>query len=137
MSLTGEEYFDGQASIVLENLNYSGYSTQDRITGMDLEHMQYGVRELAKLHAITCGYRTKKPKDFEETIAPGLIPAPNDIAMKCVMEMIKNAVENLRKMDEAKPYMDKVFKTLEHCEATEKAKKTKIGESKHPLGRAF
>jgi hypothetical protein len=119
MSLSGSDNFDSQAAIVLENLQYLGYSTQDRITGMDLEHMEYGVRELAKLHAITCGYRIKNPKDFEETIAPGLVSGHSEVAMKCVMEMIRKAVDNLKKMDAAKPYIDQVFKTLEHCEKVE------------------
>ncbi|OXU23667.1 hypothetical protein TSAR_001745 [Trichomalopsis sarcophagae] len=126
MGLAGGEKFDSQASIVLENLNYSGYSTKDRIAGMDLEHMEYGTRELAKLHAIACGYRVLNPKDFAETIAPGLVPAHNDVAMQCVIEMINKAVDNLKKMDDAKPYMDKVFKTQELCEKTEKENKPPI-----------
>lgn len=130
MSLTStEEGFDDQAAILLENLNYSGYSTKDRIAGMDMDHMKYGVRELAKLHAITCGYRAKNPKDFAETIAPGLVPAPNKAAMKCVMEMIGKAVENLKKMDESKPHMDRVFKTLEHCEESMKNPKPQQGNT--------
>ncbi|XP_011497435.1 PREDICTED: uncharacterized protein LOC105361852 [Ceratosolen solmsi marchali] len=123
MGLHGTEKFDSQASIVLENLQYLGYSTQDRIVGMDLEHMEYGVRELAKLHAIACGYRIKNPKDFEETIVPGLESAHSEVAMKCVLEMIRKAVENLKKMDAAKPYIDKVFKTLDYCEKVENEKK--------------
>lgn len=140
MSLTSaDEGFDDQAAIILENLNYSGYATKDRIEGMDLEHMKYGVRELAKLHAITCGYRAKNPKDYAETIAPGLVPAPNKAAMKCVMEMIGKAVENLKKIDAAKPHMDKVFKTLEHCEEDMKNPKPKLGKffKYHVLFRTF
>lgn len=128
MSLKGSEKFDSQAAVVLENLNFSGYTTKDRIAGMDLEHMEYGVRELAKLHAITCGYRIKNPKDFEQTIVPGLDVAHNDVAMQCIGEMIHKAVDNLKKMDEAKPYMDKVFKTLEHCDDFHKENKPLIGE---------
>ncbi|XP_014203806.1 uncharacterized protein LOC106636074 [Copidosoma floridanum] len=105
--------FDSQAAIVLENLNYAGYATQDRIAGMDLQHMEFGVRELAKLHAITCGYRIKNPVDFEKTIAPGLKPAHNDTAGKCVEEMVRKAVDNLRKMDAAKPHLERVLRTLE------------------------
>ncbi|XP_058791315.1 uncharacterized protein LOC131664330 [Phymastichus coffea] len=126
MSLNRSDKFDSQAAIVLENLNFSGYTTKDRLTGMDLHHMEYSVRELAKLHAIACGYRIKHPEDFKQTIAPGLVMAQNDIAMKCIDEMIRKAVDNLKKMDEAKPYMDKVFKTLEHIDKHYKEKKPLI-----------
>ncbi|XP_014237227.1 uncharacterized protein LOC106659292 isoform X1 [Trichogramma pretiosum] len=124
MNITNEgEKFDEQAAIVLENLNFSGYSTKDRITGMDLEHMQYGVRELAKLHAITCGYRAKYPKEFQETIAPGLEACHNEVAMNCVMEMIHKAINNLKRLEPDTKLIDRVLKTMELCERHEKEPK--------------
>ncbi|XP_033214201.1 uncharacterized protein LOC117171216 [Belonocnema kinseyi] len=108
------EKFDDQATIVLENLKVQGYDTEDRITGMDKEHMIFAIKQLARLHAIPICYKIKKPKAFKELIMPGLASIFNEATIRCVEDMINKAVNTLETMKEAQPYMEKVTKTIEY-----------------------
>lgn len=113
LGLKNPEKFDSQAAIILENLTFSGYSVQDRITGMDIEHVQFAVKELAKLHAMIISLKTKRRDFFENTVLPALKPPANETAKKCVMDMIEKAHENIQNLEAAKPYLESVKKTLQ------------------------
>ena len=114
LGLKDGEKFDDQATIVLENLKVQGYDTEDRITGMDREHMIFAIKQLARLHAITICYKIKKPKAFKDLILPGLTSLFNEATIRCVQDMINKAVKNLQTMKEAQPYMERVAKTIEY-----------------------
>lgn len=63
---------DDGALLVLENLNFSGFKTGDRIQGFDLEHSELILRTLAKFHAVLIAFRRDKPKEFSSQILPFL-----------------------------------------------------------------
>ena len=114
LGLRNVEEFDNQATILLENLKTQGYRTEDRITGMDREHMKFAIKHLAKLHAIPICYKIKKPEVFKELIRPGLKSLINEITIKCVQDMINNSISNLLTIKEVQPYMERVNKTIEY-----------------------
>lgn len=118
LGLKNPNEFDSQAAIILENLTSSGYSVQDRIMGLDLEHVKFAVKELAKLHAMIIALKTKRRDFFENIVLPALKPPANETAKKCVMDMIQKAHTDIKCIEAAKPYLDDVEKTL-HCENDE------------------
>ncbi|XP_015191650.1 PREDICTED: uncharacterized protein LOC107074598 isoform X2 [Polistes dominula] len=112
LGLKNPDKFDSQAAIILENLKLSGYTVEDRIMGMDLDHIKFGVQKLAEFHAMTIGLRIKRRDFFENTVLPTLIPPANEAAMKGVMDMINKAHETLKRIEEAKPYLESIEATL-------------------------
>ncbi|KAK0094729.1 hypothetical protein PV326_010175 [Microctonus aethiopoides] len=127
MSLNDNETFDNQASIVLENLNSSGYKMADRLIGLNKSQTEFAVKQLAKFHAIGIAMREKKPKLFMKVVTPALVHVANETAEQCVMDMIEKSIEDLSKIDEAKPYMNVVKKSIEIAGKTE-IHKTKSDE---------
>lgn len=115
LGLKNSEVFDDQALILLENLNYAGYKTQDRIVGLDKEHMEFAIKELAKLHAIAIAIRMKKPRVFDEVIVPGLVDGFNQTSANCVMDMINKATRNLKSTELGKKLEASIDKTVEHA----------------------
>ncbi|XP_053985536.1 uncharacterized protein LOC128879975 [Hylaeus volcanicus] len=113
LGLRNPDQFDDQALIVLENLKYSGYTTEDRLMGLDKKHIEFALTELAKLHALTIALKTKKPSLFEKLEAGVLEDPVNETAEKCVMDMIRKAEEDIKDIEEAKPYLDRVTRTIE------------------------
>lgn len=110
-----DDGFDGQALVLLENLNYLGYVTQDRISGLDRRHIDFAVKELAKFHAIPIAMRVKKPKTFEEVVLPGLEAHINDTAIACVNDMVDKARANLKNMPQAQDYADSIDRTIDYA----------------------
>ncbi|XP_044016775.1 uncharacterized protein LOC122858132 [Aphidius gifuensis] len=110
-----DDVFDTQASIVLENLNYSGFKMIDRLTGLTKLQTEYAVKKLAKLHALAIAMREQKPKIFNNLVLPALENVANEHAKECLMDMIKKSVMDLGNINEAKPYMDKVQWTIDNA----------------------
>ncbi|XP_046838289.1 uncharacterized protein LOC124432949 isoform X2 [Vespa crabro] len=119
LGLKNPNEFDSQAVIILENLVSSGYSVQNRIMGMDIEHIKYGVKELAKLHAMIIGLKVKRPDFFENSVLPILVSPNNETAVKCIMDMIHKAIDDLKNLEEAKPYMKSIEATLKSTNMTD------------------
>lgn len=114
LGLRDPQRFDEQAAIVLENLKSHNYVTQDRIAGMDKEHMDFAISHLAKLHAITIGLKLKKPEFFKKMVLPGLKYAVNEIAIKGVIDMVEKAHNDYKSIAEAKAYLDRIEKTIKY-----------------------
>ncbi|XP_076249222.1 uncharacterized protein LOC143188702 [Calliopsis andreniformis] len=113
LGLHNLEEFDEQAVIVLENLKYSGYSTEDRISGLDKKHTEHALEALAKLHAIAIALKIKKPQLFKKMISDVMAEIINETTEKCVMGMIEKARADIKDTEEAKPYLDRVNRTIE------------------------
>lgn len=115
LGLRNPEEFDEQAVIVLENLKYSGYNTEDRISGLDKEHIEHALEELAKLHAITIALKIKKPQLFEKITLEVMTEALNETTKKCVMDMVQKARADIKEIEDAKPYLDRIDRAIELC----------------------
>lgn len=116
LGLRNPKVFDEQAVIILENLKYNGYDTGDRIYGLDKEHTECALQALAKLHALTVALKLKKPQVFQKIAAIVMEDIVNETTGKCVLDMIKKAQADLHEMEEAKPYLDRIDRTLEYSE---------------------
>lgn len=114
LGLKDNDTFDDQATILLENLKIQGYDTEDRIMGMDKKHMMFAIKQLARLHALTIGYKMKKSKDFKSLILPGLKNVYNKASENGVQDMINKALGNLKTLKEVDSLMGSVMKTMEY-----------------------
>ncbi|KAI4504806.1 hypothetical protein M0802_000356 [Mischocyttarus mexicanus] len=112
LGLKSPDKFDSQGAIILENLKSSNYTIQDRIIGMDLDHVKFAVKKLATLHAMMIGLKIKKRDFFENTVLSTLVPPANEASLSCVNSMIIKAHENLKCIKEAKPYLESIEATL-------------------------
>ncbi|XP_011871147.1 PREDICTED: uncharacterized protein LOC105563823 isoform X2 [Vollenhovia emeryi] len=114
LGLRDPQRFDEQAAIVLENLKSHNYMTQDRIAGLDKEHMYFAISHLAKLHAVTIGLKLKKPEFFKKTVLPGLELAINEAAEKGVVDMVEKAHNDYKSIKGAEAYLDRIERTIEY-----------------------
>lgn len=114
LGINNKETFDDQATILLENLKIQGYNTEDRITGMDKKHMIFAIKQLARLHALTIGYKLKKPNDFKSLIMPGLANAYNKASEIGVQDMINKAMGNLKTLKQVESQISNIIKTMEY-----------------------
>ncbi|CAD1476435.1 unnamed protein product, partial [Heterotrigona itama] len=105
--------FDEQAVIILENLKFSGYNTGDRILGLDRKHTEFAVENLAKLHALTIALRMKKPQLYERIAAEVMVGVLNETTEKCVNDMVKKTQSDCQGIEEIKPYLDQINRTIE------------------------
>lgn len=108
------EKFDEQAAIIMENLKCAGYTIRDRIDGLDKKHMEYAINELAKLHAIIICLKTRQPEFFEKIGLQVLEPPVDPSTKSCVFDMINKAFEDIKNIEEAKPYLERVDKTIQY-----------------------
>ncbi|XP_068984359.1 uncharacterized protein [Bombus flavifrons] len=124
LGLKNPEQFDEQAAIILENLKLSGYDTGDRIFGLDKKHTEFAIESLAKLHALAIALRMKKPQLYERIAAEVFLDVSNEITEKCVKDMFGKSKSDLESMEEIRPYLDRVNKTIEYgLEANKNLKK--------------
>ena len=114
MGLKDPEAFDQQAAIILENLKYNGFDTEDRIHGLDKIHTEFALEGLARLHALTIALKIKKPQLFQRMAAEVLTDVLNETTEKCVIDMIRKAQADVNDIAELKPYLDRVNKTIEY-----------------------
>ncbi|XP_076643950.1 uncharacterized protein LOC143354089 [Halictus rubicundus] len=114
LGLRNPDKFDEQAIIILENLKYNGYGTEDRIYGLDEKHTKFALEELAKLHALTVALKLKKPQIFEKIKEDVLMDVLNETTEKCVLDMIRKAQADVKDIEEVKPYLDRVERTIEY-----------------------
>ncbi|XP_046617509.1 uncharacterized protein LOC124303830 isoform X1 [Neodiprion virginianus] len=114
LGLTDPNVFDEQAAIVLQNLIPKGYSVRDRLLGLDLEHTQLAIEELAKLHAVTIGLKLKDSEFFKHSVMPALVHVANDTTMETVRDMLRQVHDTLKELPEAKPYINRINKTLRY-----------------------
>lgn len=114
LGLEDPEKFDNQATILLQNLHFTGYKTVDRIAGLNKKQAAFAVKQLAKLHAIPIAMRIKKPKIFQELVLPALAQPANETAENCVTDMVRKALDDLKEIPEASRYLDAVNKTMEY-----------------------
>lgn len=114
LGLKDPNVFDEQSAIILENLKYNGYDTEDRIWGLDKAHTEYSLERLARLHALVIALKIKKPQLFQRLAEEVLADVYNDTTEKCVIDMIKKAKADISEIDQMKPYLDRVNKTIEY-----------------------
>lgn len=114
LGLRNPQCFDEQAAIILENLKYHNYTTQDRIVGLDKVHMDFAISHLAKLHAITICTKLKKPEFFQKTVLPTLDYSLNESTKNGLIDMVTKAHEDYKKIQEAESYLDRIEKTIEY-----------------------
>lgn len=114
LGLRDPQRFDDQAAIVLENLKYANYTTQDRILGLDKTHMDFAINHLARLHAITICLKLKKPELFEKVIRPTLEYSANEAALNGILDMVQKAFEDYKNIREAQSYLGRIEKTIEY-----------------------
>lgn len=116
--------FDGQAVILLENLKCNGYVTEDRIFGLDKKHTEFAVKRLAKMHALVIALKLKKPQLYKNIVTELLVNVANETTEKCVNDMMQKVIVDLQNMEEIKPFIDNIKKTIEYCkEQIEKSEK--------------
>lgn len=113
IGLKNPREFDEQAVIILENLKFSGFTTEDRIFGLDRKHTEFAIDNLAKLHALTIALRMKKPELYERIAAEVLVEVSNETTEKCVNDMVKKAQSDFEGIEEIKPYLDRINRTIE------------------------
>ncbi|XP_050512666.1 uncharacterized protein LOC126888443 [Diabrotica virgifera virgifera] len=65
-NLDGKEEPDGDAVLVLENLQVAGFGNQDRHKGFDLEGAKLLVTDLAVFHAVPLAIKLKQPDLFQK-----------------------------------------------------------------------
>ncbi|XP_043280129.1 uncharacterized protein [Venturia canescens] len=121
MGLGEGDVFDDEAAIVLENLNYSGYKTVDRLLGLNSSQADLAVRKLGKLHGIVIAMRTRKPEIFEKLILPALVQPANETAKNCVGDMIAKALADLNLIPGCEAYLTSVEKTMKYLESLEES----------------
>lgn len=114
LGLHNPNKFDEQAVIILENLKYSGFGTEDRIYGLDEKHTKFALEELAKLHALTIALKLKKPQIFEKIKEDVMLDVLNETTEKCVLDMIRKGQADVKDIEEVKPYLDRIERTIEY-----------------------
>lgn len=114
LGLRNPDKFDEQAIIILENLKYNGYGTEDRIYGLDEKHTKFALEGLAKLHALTVALKLKKPQIFEKIKEDVLMDVIDETTEKCVLDMIRKAQADVKDIEDAKPYLDRIERTIEY-----------------------
>jgi hypothetical protein len=101
---------DDTAVLLLENLKICGYHTGNRRKGLNLKHMELGVTQLARFHAVSVGLKILKPNVFRETVLRAcdryIIGGISDdeIAEK----WIAATVNDMKRIQECLPYLDKI-----------------------------
>lgn len=113
IGLKNPREFDEQAVIILENLKFNGYNTEDRIFGLDRKHTEFAIDNLARLHALTIALRMKKPQLYERIAAEVLMKVLNETTEKCVNDMVKKTQSDFESIEEIKPYLDRINRTIE------------------------
>lgn len=114
LGLRNPDKFDEQAAIILENLKYNGYGTEDRIYGLDEKHTKFALEELAKLHGLTVALKLKKPQIFEKIKEDVMSDVLNETTEKCVLDMVRKAQADVKDIEEVKPYLDRIERTIEY-----------------------
>ncbi|CAL7938758.1 unnamed protein product [Xylocopa violacea] len=115
LGLKTQEVFDEQAAIVMENIKFTGYDTQDRIHGLDEKHARFAIDQLAKMHALVIALKLKKPQVYQRIAEIVMAKLLNETTEKCVGEMIRKTYADIDNIEELKPYVDRVAKTIEYC----------------------
>ncbi|XP_069696145.1 uncharacterized protein [Periplaneta americana] len=105
---------DNTAVILLENLKLSGYHTGDRLKGLNLQHMELGVVQLARFHALSVALKLLKPKVFQETVLKAcdrfsLGGITNDELRET---WILSTVKDIGDISECLPYIEKIESAL-------------------------
>jgi hypothetical protein len=101
---------DNTAVLLLENLKVDGYCTGNRREGLNLKHMELGVTQLARFHAVSIGLKILKPDVFRETVLKScdrfIIGAisNDEIAEK----WIAATVNDMEGIQECVPYLGKI-----------------------------
>ncbi|XP_034935049.1 uncharacterized protein [Chelonus insularis] len=113
MGLTNNNNFDEQASIVLENLNYSGYQMIDRLIGLNRIQTEFAIKKLAGLHAVVIALKIKKPQIFHDNVMPALKSAITETVMQCIQDMIQKGLKDMESINEIKPYIELVKKSID------------------------
>ncbi|XP_069696151.1 uncharacterized protein [Periplaneta americana] len=108
------ERADDTAVLLLENLKLSGYHTGDRLEGLDLQHMELGVAQLARFHAISIALKIQKPEVFRETVLKAcerfvLDGISND---DVVENIIVSTLDDIKSVPECSPYLKRIEMAL-------------------------
>ncbi|XP_066588220.1 uncharacterized protein [Prorops nasuta] len=116
LGLKDPDKFDEQGVVVLENLTVAGFKMQDRITGMDRDHMDFAIKGLASFHAVVISLKLNRPEFFERVVMPSLVKPVNDTATKCLSDMLIKALQDIGEFQETKKYYASAKKTIEYAE---------------------
>lgn len=114
LGLRDPDKFDEQAVIILENLKYNGYATEERMYGLDEKHTKFALDGLAELHALTVALKLKKPRVFEKMKEGVMMDVLNETTEKCILDMIRKAQADVENIEEVKPYLDRIQRTIEY-----------------------
>lgn len=114
--------FDGQAVILLENLKCNGYITEDRIFGLDKKHTEFAVKRLARMHALVIALKLKKPQLYKNITTELLVEIVNETTENCLNDMMQKILFDLQNMEEIKPYIDSIKKSIEYCKENQNSK---------------
>lgn len=105
--------FDEQATIIFENLKCKDFDTEDRIYGMDKEHVEYATKKLAKLHALTIALKLKKPQTYEKIAQVVMMKTMNEATSKCMDDITDKTMLDVKGLEGIEPYLDRVNRTVE------------------------
>jgi len=109
------EKADETAVLLLENLKISGYCTADRMKGLNLKHMELGVTELARFHAMSVALKILKPNIFKETVlkscARCIVGGVSDD--KIGEKWITSTINDLKGVPECLPYLERIEKIFQ------------------------
>jgi hypothetical protein len=101
---------DNTAVLLLGNLKVAGYCTGDRREGLNLKHMELGVTQLARFHAVSIGLKILKPDVFRETVLKScdrfiIGGISND---EVAEKWITAVVNDVKSIEECLPYLAKI-----------------------------
>lgn len=105
---------DNTAVLLLGNLKMEGYCTGNRRKGLNLKHMELGVTQLARFHAVSVALKILKPNVFKETVLKS--------CDRCIIGGISNdevtekwitaTMNDVKCIQECLPYLEKIERTI-------------------------
>lgn len=105
---------DDTAVLLLGNLKLDGYCTGNRRKGLNLKHMELGVTQLARFHAVSVALKILKPNVFKETVLKScdrytIGGISND---EVAEKWITATVNDVKCIQECLPYLEKIERIL-------------------------
>ncbi|KDR21244.1 uncharacterized protein LOC110828251 [Zootermopsis nevadensis] len=108
------EKADETAILLLENLKISGYETGDRRNGLNLKHMELGVSQLARFHAVSVALKIQKPRLFKETVlrACESFKIASQVDETGLPKWISSTMKYVKEIPQCEPYLKKIESSL-------------------------
>lgn len=104
------EKADETALLLLENLKISGYEIGDRRNGLNLKHMELGVSQLARFHALSVALKIQKPQVFKETVlrACESFQIASQVDETGLPKWITSTMKYVKAIPQCEPYLQKI-----------------------------